>query len=632
MAVVQISRIQIRRGQENTGTGLPQLASGELAWAIDTQQLYIGNGSVAEGAPAVGNTKILTQNDLSAQGNLLALLQYVYKTNDTTVSTGPTVNSPISRSLQLRLDDFITTREFGVVGDGVTDDTDALQRAIDQLFLNSAGKASADSASGASRRIVLEIPGGVYVTSRPLYIPSYATIKGAGEEKTIIQYNSVRTITGSTTNNSFTLNTTAAHTILIGATVTGANIPNNTYVESVVSGVSVTLSQRATGTATGTFTFTLNKPAIQFINDTSTIGNPSTIGNTQGITQPRRISLSGITVESLSGSNICLQLDAVRDSVFENITLKGNWTVPVTQSNNCMAMLFQSVSSLVTCEDNLFSNIKMYGFTTAVYAKQDILNNIFENCLVNDAEKGFLLGKDADGVSIGQEFGPRQTQIVNCKFINVKQHGVFVDLGTGNTVKDCRFTNVGSDGAGILGTVYPIIYFYNFGNTSENNYTDRTDALSTEQYLQVKYVPEVAGHGVHYSYGTLTSSEPITQQLEQFLFRLPCPTNEFGSPSGTINYEIDYFYTSSTNQFSRRGKITLVANIEQKRIQLSDEFDYAGNNGTTNSLLLDFSAAFLDELGGLWTTGETPGSIAIKYSNTLSGDIGTFVYSYKAVF
>ena len=63
MAVVQISRIQIRRGQKNQGEGIPQLASGELAWAIDSQELYIGNGSVIEGAPAVGNTKILTQSD-----------------------------------------------------------------------------------------------------------------------------------------------------------------------------------------------------------------------------------------------------------------------------------------------------------------------------------------------------------------------------------------------------------------------------------------------------------------------------------------------------------------------------------------------------------------------------------------
>jgi len=60
VAVVQISKIQHRRGKE-TITGLPQLASAELGWAVDTQKLYIGNGSVDEGAPAVGNTEILTE-------------------------------------------------------------------------------------------------------------------------------------------------------------------------------------------------------------------------------------------------------------------------------------------------------------------------------------------------------------------------------------------------------------------------------------------------------------------------------------------------------------------------------------------------------------------------------------------
>jgi hypothetical protein len=55
--VVQISRIQIRRG---IATDLPQLAAGELGWAIDEQKLYIGNGTVADGAPAVGNTEVLT--------------------------------------------------------------------------------------------------------------------------------------------------------------------------------------------------------------------------------------------------------------------------------------------------------------------------------------------------------------------------------------------------------------------------------------------------------------------------------------------------------------------------------------------------------------------------------------------
>ena len=82
MAVVQISRIQIRRGRKNSGSGIPQLAGGELGWAVDSQELYIGNGSVSEGSPAVGNTKVLTEND-----NLFTLAdQYTYK--DGTIQTG----------------------------------------------------------------------------------------------------------------------------------------------------------------------------------------------------------------------------------------------------------------------------------------------------------------------------------------------------------------------------------------------------------------------------------------------------------------------------------------------------------------------------------------------------------------
>ena len=39
MAIVSISRIQIRRGRKNQGSGLPQLAGGELGWAVDTLSL-----------------------------------------------------------------------------------------------------------------------------------------------------------------------------------------------------------------------------------------------------------------------------------------------------------------------------------------------------------------------------------------------------------------------------------------------------------------------------------------------------------------------------------------------------------------------------------------------------------------
>jgi len=176
MAVVSLSRIQVRRGKKNEGSGLPQLASGELAWALDTQEVYIGNGSVAEGAPAVGNTKLLTEKD-----NILAFAtSYEYKANTAYLLTGPTLTSGVKRSLQDRLDDFVTVKSFGCLGDG-TDQTDKLQRAIDQIFLNPA------SLLDLTARTTIKIPAGDYVVSSTITLPPYVTIVGDGIENTIIR-------------------------------------------------------------------------------------------------------------------------------------------------------------------------------------------------------------------------------------------------------------------------------------------------------------------------------------------------------------------------------------------------------------------------------------------------------------
>ena len=177
MAVVQISRIQIRRGQKNQGEGLPQLASGELAWAIDTQELFIGNGSLNEGAPAVGNTKILTQAD-----DIFSLTDtYSYK-KDSGIQTGENVTSPYFRTLQERLDDYVSIRSFGATGEQAQDVTEILQRAIDQLFGNNFNGAGVEQ-----NRVTLYLNPGVYTVNSFINIPPFASIIGAGPEKTVIR-------------------------------------------------------------------------------------------------------------------------------------------------------------------------------------------------------------------------------------------------------------------------------------------------------------------------------------------------------------------------------------------------------------------------------------------------------------
>lgn len=158
MAVVQISKIQIRRGLKNTFSGVPQLSSAEMAWAVDTQELFIGNGAVSEGAPYVGNTKIITEHD-----NLLDLANsYRFANNDISI-----VDS-VPRGLQSKLDEYVSVKDFGAIGNGISDDTVFFQNALDSLFQNVDEK----------YKKTLLIPNGTYVLNSDLRIPSGAIIQG----------------------------------------------------------------------------------------------------------------------------------------------------------------------------------------------------------------------------------------------------------------------------------------------------------------------------------------------------------------------------------------------------------------------------------------------------------------------
>lgn len=57
MSITQNSQIKIRSGLQES---LPQLAQGELGYAVDTQRLFIGMGTPEVGAPMVGNMEIIT--------------------------------------------------------------------------------------------------------------------------------------------------------------------------------------------------------------------------------------------------------------------------------------------------------------------------------------------------------------------------------------------------------------------------------------------------------------------------------------------------------------------------------------------------------------------------------------------
>ena len=176
MAVVQISRIQHRKGLQQD---LPQLASAEMGWAIDARRLYIGNGTIAEGAPIQGVTEILTQ-----YSDILNISEnYTFKGTQSgyTSQTGPTALTPIQRTLQQALDDTVNVRNFGARGDGNTDDTAALQRAIDEVYFGNF------SLTTPRLRRAIRLPAGVYLINSSLKLPSYTQLIGDGRDRTVIR-------------------------------------------------------------------------------------------------------------------------------------------------------------------------------------------------------------------------------------------------------------------------------------------------------------------------------------------------------------------------------------------------------------------------------------------------------------
>ena len=172
MAIVQISQITNRKG---LAENLPQLAGAELGWSTDTRQLWIGNGTLEEGAPVVGNTEILTE--FSDILNLSTTYTYEGLAAGYLAQTGSTSGTPIKLSLQNWFDQWASVLDFGAVGDGITDCTAAINRALYQLFCRQAN---------TQIRRSLFFPAGTYRVTGTINIPAYATLYGEGIDGSVI--------------------------------------------------------------------------------------------------------------------------------------------------------------------------------------------------------------------------------------------------------------------------------------------------------------------------------------------------------------------------------------------------------------------------------------------------------------
>lgn len=645
MAVVQISKIQLRRGKKLT-SGMPQLASGELAWAIDTQELYIGNGAVSEGSPAVGNTKVLTEND-----SILDLLeQYQYKPNDPLIQTGIDINFPVQRTVQQRLDEGqVNAASFGIsAADSTVDQTGAIQNAIYSLYLT----------TSPSNRVSLEFDPGTYRLTGTIYIPSNVRVVGSGKEKTIFDFvrgginlgtnlglsgTSIASAGNYTNLNVVTVTGSGAGAVVnVSKTGTGASYTSgNTTITIVNSGGGYAVGDqiKILGNLLGgasptndliiTLGATTSNPTFdtatifEFINETSTKTqrniSPTTFNN-----QAKNITLEKFTVRTNSTSVRVFNFNNVRNSNFIDIKAKGdngfddytsetstNDGLPIilpTLIANSIALEMTATSDFL-CTGNEFIDFEAEGFSYGIFSNTEIKNNLFERCTFKVLYIGISFG---DGASLSNN-GPIKNTISGSLFETIARQGILIAKGYGNRSRGNTFYNVGNDGGGNANNVYSQIKFVTDGNTSFQDHFDRSKDLATGLYTE-GYFTEIEGRA--FKHELITNSRQLsTSGLSVEAFRLPL--------NNSSGFEVEYVFQSTAYTQMRRGKMYIAVDSANNSVQLVDDYEYIGTSGEDANLI--FTAVLVTPVG------TSIKALGVYYKNTNISDTNTFTYTYTAL-
>lgn len=594
MAILQISRITQRKGIFDD---LPQpLAGAEFGWAVDQRRLFIGNGELAEGAPVVGNTEILTEFS-----DILALTgAYTYSGLEATgysVQTGATSGSPISQSLQNWLDQFASVKDFGATGDGVTDDTAAINRALYQLYCRQ---------NNTQIRRSLFFPAGTYLITDTILIPPFAKLYGEGSDSSIVQFQV----------NNWVSFTPYASGVLVYYSV------NDRYYRSL-SEVPVEDAFGNSIPPTST-TYWVEEALPDYVVRTAD-SLQQTGGNilSNSATRPRNVEVQSMSFktanfgnDSSRSHNILLIEDAEQVS-FKECTLSGPFTTNDgnTSADDLSAVNFASTTALVT-RQVLFDNCQFSGCTYGFNTDQQVESVTVSNSSFDSLTQGVVLGSltPVNG-------GPIGFRVINNLFDNIYAEGVVIQGVKLNATGHNTFLNVGNHINTVAQT--PVIDIDANNNISVGDMFERTTAESATY-------PRIALND--------TTSIALGMNIRGISYTID------GTSDDTVATEMQLGkYTRTTGVHSTlndndSGALFLVDTAVFKAFKM----DYTIIRGTTvrTGSFITVSAAtgsfsYTDDYTENASTGITltateasaGGDITVSYSSTSTGSDGTIDYS-----
>ncbi len=443
MAIVQISRITQRKG---LAIDLPQpLAGAELGWAIDERKLYIGNGDIADGAPVIGNTEVLTEfSDILSYAT-----EYTYRGDAAgyTVQTGATTGTPVSQSLQSRLDSYAVITDFGATGDGVTDVTADINRALYQIFCR--------DTNPAIRRSVF-FPAGTYIITDTLLIPPYAKLYGEGADSTIISFN-VQPWT----------NTIAyASGVLVE--------DSGSYYRSLAA-VPI-----GTPIGSGTYWAAESLPDYMFRTTDSLQQTGVNIG-TGGALPPGSVEMSGMKFVANTPTSGAL-VEGATDCTFGTISIEGNGTTTTltTATDNTSCIRFANAGSYVV-SNIIWDSCQFSNMVWGVETDEAIEAVTVSNSLFDTLYQGVYLGN-----IVTPPVGPTGVRIVQNKFDNIYAEGISIVGVSLNATAYNTFYDVGNHFNGITNPITPVIDIDATNNVSVGDMFARTTQYSDGLHPRIK--------------------------------------------------------------------------------------------------------------------------------------------------